>query len=108
AASAEVGAAPLRGPVDLDGIARVTFSGINPNLTVPRRVLGSIAIPPRIAGEIGEDFVEVMAYPEFDTPMYEPLKNISAELFLPNINLIAQNSITLLETNQQFIESYMV
>ena len=49
-----------------------------------------------------------MAYPVIDLPMYEPLKNLSSELFLPNINLIEQNSITLLETNQRFIESYMV
>ena len=42
-----------------------------------------------------------MAYPEIDLPMYEPLKAISAELFLPNINLIEPNSITLLETNQR-------
>ena len=49
-----------------------------------------------------------MAYPGIDLPMYEPLKAISAELFLPNINLIEQNSITLLETNQKFIEAYMV
>ena len=49
-----------------------------------------------------------MAYPEIDMPMYEPLVDLSAELFLPNINLIEQNSITLLETNQRFIEAYMV
>ena len=49
-----------------------------------------------------------MAYPVIDMPMYEPLKDLSAELFLPNINLIEQNSITLLETNQRFIEAYMV
>ena len=49
-----------------------------------------------------------MAYPKIDLPMYEPLKAISIELFLPNINLIAPNSITLIETNQSFIESYMV
>jgi hypothetical protein len=49
-----------------------------------------------------------MAYPEFDMPMYEPLTGISAELFLPNINYVEQNSISLLETNQKFIESYMV
>jgi hypothetical protein len=40
--------------------------------------------------------------------MFEPLKNISSELFLPNINLIAPNSVTLLETNQPFIEAFMV
>jgi hypothetical protein len=49
-----------------------------------------------------------MAYPELDLPMYKPLTKRSAELFLPNINFIAQNSISLLETNQPFIESYMV
>jgi hypothetical protein len=49
-----------------------------------------------------------MAYPRFDYPMYKPLANISADLFLPNINLIEYNSITLLETNQEFIEAYMV
>jgi hypothetical protein len=49
-----------------------------------------------------------MAYPVIDLPMYEPLKNLSSEYFLPNINLIEQNSITLLENNQRFIEAYMV
>ena len=76
--------------------------------TIPRRIRFGIDLPGRIAAEVGDDLVEAMAYPEFDTPMYEPLKDISAELFLPNLNLIEQNSITLLETNQKFIEAYMV
>jgi hypothetical protein len=49
-----------------------------------------------------------MAYPVFDLPMYKPLSALSSELFLPNINLLPPNSITLLESNQRFIESYMV
>jgi hypothetical protein len=40
--------------------------------------------------------------------MYRPLVDISPELFLPNLNLIPPNSITLLETHQRFIEAYMV
>jgi hypothetical protein len=40
--------------------------------------------------------------------MYKPLCEISSELFLPNIQLIEQNTISLLETNQKFIEAYMV
>src|SRR6188768_1632927 len=40
--------------------------------------------------------------------MYKPLAEISADLFLPNINLIEYNSVTLLETNQRFIEAFMV
>jgi hypothetical protein len=49
-----------------------------------------------------------MVYPELDIPMYEPLEDLSSELFLPNIQLIEQDTITLLETNQKFIEAYMV
>ena len=49
-----------------------------------------------------------MAYPEIDMPMYEPLVELSGELFLPNINLIPPNSDHAAETNQPFIEAYMV
>jgi hypothetical protein len=108
AGSAKAGAVPARAAVGLGGITQAMFTAIDPDRTIPTRVLGTIVLPPRIRGEIGEAFVEAMAYPEFDSPMYEPLKDISAELFLPNINLVAQNSITLLETNQKFIEAYMV
>src|SRR5207249_9277604 len=79
---------------------------------IPARVLAGIFVPPRILGEMiappVSPFIEPMAYPIIDQPMYEPLKDRSSELFLPNINLIEMNSITLLEVNQRFIESYMV
>jgi hypothetical protein len=70
--------------------------------------LSKIRIPARIVAEIGETFTEAMAYPIIDTPMYKPLVEISSELFLPNLNSVPQNSVSLLETNQKFIESYMV
>lgn len=57
--------------------------------------------------EIEEWFEPVMKYPVFNTPVYNMLKERSTEYFLPNINLIEPNSVTLLETNQRFIESYM-
>lgn len=106
--SAQAGAVPVRRPVDLAHIATVGLEALQPARTIPRRVLAGIFVPPRIRGENPEPFVEPMAYPVIDLPMYEPLKNLSSELFLPNLNLIVQNSITLLETNQRFIESYMV
>ncbi len=80
---------------------------LHPNRTLSRLVLDRLLLPDRIHFR-PELFDEVMEYPKFDTPMYKPLADLSDEYFLPNINLIAQNSITLLETNQKFIESYMV
>ena len=85
------------------------FEALDPARTVPAWVWGSVHIPPRIKEQLEtERLVEAMAYPEIDLPMYRPLVDKSSELFLPNIHHIAQNSISLLETNQPFIESYMV
>jgi hypothetical protein len=97
-------------PVELD-IGRVmdeTVAAIDPDVTIKRRVLHGIALPERVVEQLTERFQEAMAYPRIDLPMYEPLIAMSEELFLPNINLIEPNSITLLETNQKFIEAYMV
>jgi hypothetical protein len=98
--------APTR--LDLSSLTSSLVAAVNPALTISRRGRSTIEIAPWIRELIGDEFVEVMAYPRIDLPMYEPLKAISVELFLPNINLIPQNSITLIETNQKFIESYMV
>ncbi len=54
-----------------------------------------------------EHLIPAMAYPDFSDPMYEKLRDISSELFLPNLQLIPPNTISLLETNPPFIESYM-
>ena len=55
-----------------------------------------------------EHLIPAMAYPDFPDPMYEDLRDISSELFLPNLQLIPPNTISLLKTNPAFIESYML
>jgi hypothetical protein len=99
---------PIKNKLDLKALNTRLKEKINPLLTIPSRAMTEIFIPAHIRENLEERFTPVMAYPEFDVPMYKPLSDISAELFLPNINLIEQNSITLLETNQRFIEAYMV
>ena len=110
--SAEAGRVPPKHRLDLQEIADTGINAIDPARTIPKRVMAGLFIPPRIRDAVdpkpSETFVEPMGYPIIDLPMYEPLKDLSSELFLPNINLIEHNSITLLETNQRFIESYMV
>ncbi|MBA3315746.1 MAG: hypothetical protein H0T47_20975 [Planctomycetaceae bacterium] len=106
--SARVGAKQIRPTLDLTGIGSAVFTRLDPQVTIPNWVWGGVLIPGRIRDQLTEDFAEAMAYPEIDDAMYKPLADHSAELFLPNINFIAENSISLLETNQKFIESYMV
>lgn len=107
-AGREAGAIPAKRALDLRQLATDALVQLAPANLVPKRILSSIVIPGRLRADLQEGFVEPMAYPVIDLPMYEPLKDKSAELFLPNINLIEMNSITLLETNQRFIEAYMV
>lgn len=106
--SARQGAAPEKPQLNIAAVSEVLFQTVHPDLTIPQWIWGSVVIPQRIRDQLKERFEEAMAYPEIDLPMYKPLAEYSAELFLPNINFIAQNSISLLETNQPFIESYMV
>lgn len=102
------GVKPALKPLNFTAVTDATLMALNPGTTIPRFVLGRIEIPAHIIGLIGEKFTEAMAYPEFDIPMYKPLAAKSTELFVPNLNFIEQNTITLLNTNQRFIESYMV
>jgi hypothetical protein len=99
---------PVRQPLNLATLSSTMVQAIDPALTVPRRTYGTVMFPPWLVNNLVEQFTPAMAYPVFDIPMYKPLADASAELFLPHINLIPQNSMTLLETNQRFIESYMV
>lgn len=99
---------PLPVAIDLNAVAGTMVTAVDPKTTMLRRGLSTIALPAWIIAQIGEDFNEVMAYPKIDLPMYEPLEQRAVERLLPNINKIAFDSITLMETNQRFIEAYMV
>lgn len=107
-ASAKLGNIQEKPTLNIGQVSDALFESINPAVTIPRWTWASIRLPDRIRTGLREQFVEAMAYPEFDLPMYKPLVGYSSELFLPNINHLAQNSISLLETNQKFIEAYMV
>ncbi len=99
---------PAPAGINLTAVSAAMVTGIDPKRTILRRGLTSIALPPWVVLQLGDDFNEVMAYPRIDLPMYKPLSDGHAERLLPNINKIAHDSITLMETNQRFIEAYMV
>jgi hypothetical protein len=99
---------PQRQRLDIAREAATAVAAIDPAVTLPRRAAATIRVPGRIRQEQTETFTEAMAYPVFDMPMYRPLADLSAELLIPNVNRIENNSVTLLETNQKFVEAYMV
>lgn len=46
--------------------------------------------------------------PRFSQPMYEALRDFFSDMLLPGLENVPPNSITLLETNPQFVEAYML
>jgi len=79
---------------------------LDPLVTVPAAVLGLITFPD--AWEPDDPIATIMAAPSFDTPMYEPLRDLAKSSLLPGVEGLATNTVTLLETNPRFIEAYMV
>ena len=98
----------LRTALPIASITTSVAAALRPETTIPAWTRLHVSIPERIRRELVDPEGEVMVYPEIDLPMYTPLKELSSELFLPNIQLIENDTITLLETNQKFIEAYMV
>jgi len=49
----------------------------------------------------------IMAYPRFPIPMYDYLKDISADYIIPNISEIEPDTITIMEPNKKFIEAFL-
>ena len=95
--------------LDLNNVSSKLLKAINPVVTIPRRIMSVVSIPKYVKYRRAfETIVPIMAHPVFTDPMYKPMHDISSELLAPNLNLIPNNTVTLLETNSKFIESYMV
>lgn len=94
-------------PLDVPAARKAIISGMDAGANLRTRFMKEY---PQLAEAMPAAGLQeqVMKYPQFDLPMYLPLADLSHEYFLPNINMIGQNSITFLESNQRFIEAFMV
>lgn len=98
-----------RPALNFNATAQAIVQSINPVHVLPKRALTVVAIPPSFKFVRPVDTIApVMAHPIFPDPMYRPLRDISAESLIPNLHLIPNNTVSLLETNRPFIESYMM
>lgn len=94
--------------VDLPQASDTAVTAVRPLLTIPRRFLTGVELAEHVKVQIVEVFDEIKHYPRIDDPMYEALKGLSDDHFVPNLNLIERDTVVALKTNQKFIEAYMV
>ena len=102
---------PVPEPMDLTSAVARLKESLNPAVAIPRRAEFVLKLPASIKDAYlrpRKTLVPVMAHPVFTEPMYRSLRDISSEFLAPNLGLIPNNTISLMETNQRFIEAYMV
>ena len=98
-----------RPTIDLGAASSTLANALRPKVAILQRVRTTIFIPEQLSKQPSKVTIQpIMAHPVFADPMYQPLRDLSSELLIPNLNLIPNNTITLLETNPRFIEAYMV
>ena len=93
---------------DLAGTFTDLKAKLDPKQTLKSKILQNIKVWKNGAYVALEKLKPIMAYPEYDEPVYEALSNISQDYILPNVDKLPANSLTILETNQQVIEALMV
>jgi hypothetical protein len=101
-----VGKARVRLPLNVVDTTASVLDALRSDQTVPKTLLGAVALPERLQ-PFAEGFIEAMAYPVFDLPTLRPLLDLGPDAFVPNLDLLPANSITLLENNREFIEAYL-
>jgi len=85
------------------------LQSINPETTIRTRVQASFV---QATGEslepIGDPLEQIFDAPEFPQPMYEALRDLSQDFLLPGLENVPANTVALLETNSEFVESFLV
>ena len=106
------GSPPGQDPAEFGRIRNQVIQQLHPDLTIARSVHGRMELPPDTDWDpTREDLppIEpVMAAPKFKDAMYEFLRDLSVEWLLPGIEDVPNNCVSLLMTNQRFVESFMV
>jgi hypothetical protein len=94
--------------LDVTATAKTLRTKLTAYSTVLERVRNSLRLPGWVKLPAYDPLETIMAHPEFDDATYEKLKKISQDYVVPNLTKIANNTVTLLEVNWRFIESFLV
>jgi hypothetical protein len=100
--------APPRPLLDVPAVAAQVRMALRPAATVRERIDALFRVPQALKQAAYDPLEPIMAHPRYDDATYLHLKRIAQDHVVPNLASLANNSITLLECNWRFIESFMV
>ena len=94
--------------VDVPGLVSCILSSLSPAITFVAYEKAIHLQTGPIAWQSPDHLEPILLPPTVSFPMWHRLANISADWILPNVGDVPTNSVSLLETNQKFIEAFMV
>jgi hypothetical protein len=92
--------------VDLPGALQAIMNGIAPALSLVESQTARFTFDPN-AWKAQDPLEPIQSAPQIDRPMYEPLRDISNDWILPGVGDVPNNTVSLVVSNQAFIEAYM-
>jgi hypothetical protein len=100
---------PCKPPMDLPECQARLVTELDPTITVGERLLRRLVFDTSFEAEWNpiDPLEPLLVVPEYERPMYEPLKAISYDWLIPGVDQIEPDSVGLAVTNQRFIEAYM-
>lgn len=92
------------------GIKARLLQSVDPEKTITTRVLASLTTSDgsNQPQNLNDPLEPIMDAPNFPQPMYEALRDLSQDCLLPGLEDVLPDTVALLETNPQFVESFMV
>lgn len=99
---------PMLRSANVPTLRSTLAAALDPRLTVAESYRQRLTITPGVLWNPPDVLEPVMLAPSFDQPLYEPLYAISADWILPGLDQVPPDTVSLVRTNERFIESFML
>jgi hypothetical protein len=97
---------PVLVKLNLPSVVARLDQALHPKVTLVawmKKLINLVGLP-----ETNDPLEPIQAAPEFEQPMWEPLRDLSPEWILPGLDRVEPNTAAVAVPNQRFIEAYMV
>ncbi len=95
-------------PVALRALRQRLEAELDPRATIGARLRERVQLADGLVWQPRDPLEPVLAGPNFPQPMYRFLAELSPDWLLPGLDLVRANTVSLAETNQAFVEAYML
>jgi hypothetical protein len=93
--------------LNINNLKSEVLASLNPFKTIPNVVHANFTINGQ-KQQTDDLFEPIMDAPMFPQPMYEALRDHSQDFLFPGLEFVPPDTVTLLETNPSFVESFLV